>query len=213
MAGESPTPEPDLPSDYQRIEYVERPAGTSASRAFNTTAFAPNDTDECEIRIGFMTTSAPTSSFGYVLCGGQRTTDNTVGFGVCVNKAMTQAGCYGGADCFVNVSCQNVKFDAVAKRSPTKISYSDGTRSNQVSLTPRSVARNFHVFCLPRYNYDEATTPFFGRIYYCTIIEGGVTKVNMLPCRKKSNNAIGFYDTVKETFRTSAYYVAGPDVN
>lgn len=158
-----------------------------------------------------MITAAPTTSYGYVICGGQRTGDNTVGFGVCVTKAMDQVGCYGGANCFVTVSALNKKIDSVAKKNSSGTSFTDGTRTNQVSHTPRSVGRAFNIFGLKYYNSNYIINPFVGRIYYCTIIEGGETMVNMLPCRKGST--VGFYDTVTNVFRYDTSYVAGPDVN
>lgn len=73
---------------------------------------------------------------------------------------------------------------------------------------------DFFVFGMQKYEAaSQITLGFYGRIYYATIIESGVAKANLLPCRRLSDNAIGWYDTVQGTFRSSSYYTAGPDVN
>ena len=212
-----PIPEPVLPEGYVRIEYVNRPGGTSEQRAFNTTGFTPNGTDPLEIRVGFKLIDTPGSNGAYPVVAGQNANDNTVGFGVCVAADGHQVGCFGGEQCYVTPnggeSVENIKYDAVARRTTTSIYYSDGINSNTVSLTPRNIARAFGVFGLKRYNQEAVvgSGSFYGNIYYIIIIEAGVVKVHLIPCKRTSDNRAGFYGLDGE-FHSSLYYVAGPEV-
>ena len=48
--------------------------------------------------------------------------------------------------------------------------------------------------------YIQATTQFFGKIYYCKIYENDVLMRNLVPCFRKEDSVIGFYDLVMEKF-------------
>ena len=54
-----------------------------------------------------------------------------------------------------------------------------------------------------------------GRFYYVKVYDNGTLSNNFIPARRNSDNAVGFYDTVSETFKTNSgtgTFIAGPAV-
>lgn len=48
--------------------------------------------------------------------------------------------------------------------------------------------------------YIQARAQFLGKIFYCKIYENNVLQRNLVPCFRKEDFAIGFYDLVTENF-------------
>ena len=48
--------------------------------------------------------------------------------------------------------------------------------------------------------YVQTSTQFLGKIYYCKIYENNVLTRNLVPCFRKEDSAIGFYDLVTQKF-------------
>lgn len=206
--------EDPLPSAYRRIEYVERPTNANANTGYNTTGFTPNGTDDLDIKMGVMCIQAPTSTNGgYFLICRQTTTNNTVGFGVYVSQNGASIGTFDGQSCLLTPpEIVGQKFDLTVLKTSNGCGITDGIRSNSVTGTPRAMASPLYVFAMYPYTGSNLAMQIYGRIYYLNIKEGGVEKVNFIPCKRRSDNAIGFYNTVAEEFKTSSAYVAGPEV-
>lgn len=215
---QSPTPTPVLPAEYQEVEYIIRPSG-SGNIGYNSFYVQPNGTDELEIRVGFMSAPVQEQTYGYPVGIRATASGDTVGFGVNVNNSITSIGVFAGGNvCSISpnngASIAEIRYDIIAKRKTNEISITDGTNSNSLSLTPRTMAGSLAIFGVIMGSYaNHIEYGFRGRIYYATIIEGGVVKANFVPCRRLSDNAPGWYDTVQEAFRTASRYIAGPDVN
>lgn len=205
--------ERSLPEGYTRVEYVERPTGTANNYGHNTTGLTLNGTDTAVINIGFMTLSVPSTN-GYFLGCKQTTTDNSIGFGIFVPSAMTSYGAFDGTACMItsDASIRNEKIDLTVTKTTTGMTVSDGTNTETITSTPRVMAGALHIFCIPPNTGSSGLSLVCGRIYYINVVEGGVTKLNMIPCKRTSDNAVGFYDTIGGAFRTSSAYVAGAEV-
>ena len=204
-----------VPSGYKIIEYVQRPDNATDARAFNGLGFMPNGTDDLVIKIGFMVTKAPSGAYGYYISCRSQSNANTIGFGLNVNNSLTEFAAFDGTLCSISPndgsSVIGRKYDLVATKTSAGMTLTDGTHSNTVTSTPRPMVTNLFVFGAIAYNADEALFPGFGRIYYLNVKEANLDKINLIPSVRISDNAVGFYDTVQSAFRTSAYYVAGPD--
>ena len=201
-----------LPSGYRRIEYVERPSRTGTSSGYNTTGFTPNGTDDLEIQMGVMYTHL-SSSIGYFLVCRSSNSANSVGFGIYVAGNATGIGAFDGQSCLLTPSeIVGQKFDLTVLKTSNGMGVTDGIRSNSVTGTPREMVSPLYVFAMYPYTGSTLQYPISGRIYYLNIKEGGVEKVNFIPCKRASDNAVGFYNTVANEFKTSSAYVAGPEV-
>lgn len=207
-----------LPNTYKRLEYIQRSTTVGANQAYNTTGLTLNGTDDVIIKIGVMCIQAPSSANGgYFLGCRQTTSNNTVGFGILVPQYGNAIGTFDGQTCYIEPegsgsSIVNKKYDLTVTKTSTGMTVTDGTHSNSVAGTPRAMVGNLYAFALYPYTGSNLVNQIYGRIYYLNIVEGGVEKVNWIPCRRISDNKIGFYNSVNEDFKTSDYYTAGPEV-
>lgn len=200
---------PQIPEGYTAIEYVQATGG--ASSAYNTTGVTLASADSAEIRAGFMTTANQySSSGGYIVGCKQSSSGNTVGFGVLVKQDQTYVGAFDGTLCSIQPaggsSMQGNKYDVIVTKSPTGLTVTDGTNSNATTGTPRSMYGSLYIFSI------SSTVPFTGRIYYLHIYVNGELKAKLIPCKRNSDNAVGFWDAVQEEFRTDNRYTAGPNL-
>lgn len=207
-----------LPSAYKRLEYVERSTTVGLNQAYNSTGFMLNGTDDAVIKMGVMCIQAPSSANGgYFLVCRQTNSNNTVGFGILATQNGASISAFDGQSCALSphsgaVDIVNQKFDLTVNKTSSSMTVSDGTNTNTVTGTPRVMASNLYVFAMYPYTGSNLVSQVYGRIYYLNIVEGGVEKLNFIPCKRISDNAVGFYDSVSESFKTSAYYTAGPEV-
>lgn len=207
----------ELPAEYTRIEYVQRGSSVGTSSGYNTTGVTLNGTDDVTVEIGFMNIAKPSSTSGaYIVGARQNNSGNSVGFGILVNQDETYVGAYDGTLCSIEpeggASIRNKKYDLVVTKTTTGLTVTDGTHTNTTTGTPRAMASALTMFGIPTYNNTGIFVPIFARLYYLTITEGGTVKANLIPCKRKSDSAVGFYDTVQEAFRTAQTYTAGPEV-
>lgn len=212
------SPTPILPSEYQQVEYILRDTSVGSSSGYNTIGFLPNGVDTLVVRAGFMATAKQSSSSGgYITGNRQNNSGNTVGFGVLTDQNTTYIAAWDGVLCSIEpnggASIRNTRYDVTVTKTPTGLTITDGTHTaNTTNNSPRAMVNNLHVFGISNYKSNGVVNPLWGRIYYLNITEGGVSKVNLVPCKRISDGKVGFYDTVQETFRTSGYYTAGPNV-
>ena len=206
-----------LPVEYTRIEYVQRSSNVGTTSGYNTTGVTLNGTDDVTVEIGFMNIAKPSASSGaYIVGARQNNSGNSVGFGILVNQDETYVGAYDGTLCSIEpeggASIRNKKYDLVVTKTTTGLTVTDGTHTNTTTGTPRAMASALTMFGIPAYNGSGIFVPIFARLYYLTITEGGTVKANLIPCKRKSDGAVGFYDSVQEAFRTAQTYTAGPEV-
>ncbi len=64
--------------------------------------------------------------------------------------------------------------------------------------------------------YVKAETQFYGKIYYCKIYDNGTLAKDLVPCYRREDGAIGFYDRVGREFLTppsnGEYMAKGEDI-
>lgn len=207
-----------LPSAYKRLEYVERSTTVGLNQAYNNTGLTLNGTDDATIKMGVMCIQAPgSSSYGCFLACRQTNSDNTIGFAVLAAQSGAGIGAFDGQLCALSphsgaVDIVNQKFDLTVNKTTTGMTVTDGTNTQSVTGTPRAMASSLYVFAVYPYTGSNLVNKVYGRIYYLNIVEGGVEKLNFIPCKRISDSAVGFYDSVSESFKTSQYYTAGPEV-
>lgn len=205
-----------LPSEYKQIQYILRQSGTGPSRAYNTLNVELNGTDPVEIRAGFMASAKQSSSYGYIVACRISNSENSVGFGLCLDLNTTTINAFDGTLCTISpnsgASIRNTRYDVIVNKTSSGLSITDGTNSNSVTTTPRTMGGSLYLFGNKAYDQEQVGYAFYGRIYYVTVFQGGIKVADVVPCKRISDDAVGWYDTVQQTFRYSAYYTAGPDV-
>ena len=207
-----------LPSTYKQIEYVERPTGTGNTAGYINTGVTINGTDEVKIKIGLMVTGDVPSgaNAGYFVSIRATNINNTRGYGIYVDSALTSLGTMDGSTCTISPnggnSVKNIKYDLLCTKKSNGMSITDGTNSNSITSTPRTVASPIYLFAMYPYTGSTLSGMVFGRIYYFDVVEGGTRKCTLIPCKRISDNAIGFYDPIASAFKTSSAFVGGPEV-
>lgn len=126
---------------------------------------------------------------GCVLCGKYESNSNNMFYSR--NKRVNITG------------PQNEVLEIVCK--PHGIDYTNGYDDYSYTLDnipdDSDTMNVFHLFgaCLDNY-YGKHAASFYGTIYKCTISDENGVKVNLVPVKRKADGAIGFYDTVGDTF-------------
>lgn len=203
-----------LPTGYKRVEYIERPVGTSLSAGYNSTGVQLNGTDDVIVKIGCMATGTPSSDSGGFFIGcRQASSSNTIGFGVYVEKSLNTIGAFDGRTCLLTQpgGVLSKAYDLEVTKTTAELAVTDGTLSNTASGTARAMATALYLFGAKNHSKNELLVPCYGRIYYLQITEGNVKKLDLVASVRESDSAAGFFDLVSETFLTTQAYVAGPE--
>ena len=201
-----------VPSGYEEVEYIYNPNGTSTGPIVDT-GVKLGGSGDVVINTSFM--AYGTESTPYVLGCLSSTSSNTIGLGVSCQSDYTTIIVFPGT--VVSISpdpVKGVKHDITATVTSSGASITDGTLSASDTFTPRvhNVA-NLYLFGIKKATANEVNYPFTGRIYYVKVTEGGVDKLELIPCVRLSDGMAGFWDTVNESFIYDSLLVAAPSAH
>lgn len=84
---------------------------------------------------------------------------------------------------------------------PSEINYTTGYDDYHYTLsnTPVDCTGYLHVFGTRNYSSGHYSS-FFGTIYKFTIYDDNGVRINLIPVKRKVDNALGFYDTIQDQF-------------
>ena len=209
--------QPDVPTGYTQVEYVERPSSTSTTAPVLSTGLTLTGVGDVEIDIGFMCTGTISSASVYPIASRASTSNNNFALGVNINQAGTELGVFSGTNTTIapnnGGSILNTRYDVTATVTDTTQTITDGTNTNTATVEPRPHnVTPFWLFGAKKYNVNQLQNAFPGRIYYCTVKENGETKLSITPCTRDDDGAAGFYDKISGNFLTADVLVAGPAV-
>jgi len=199
-----------LPRDYTRAEYVHFSAGSADGVS---TGVTPSKTGNIGIDITFMQTKDRTSNHYFVAAArNMSTTDIGIGVGVQGNNTNVLAfnGILSSIQPNGENSVTNQKISVSAIFTPTSSSITDGTLSDSNSGTGREHGNPIGLWGFYRgdgggyFNY-----PATGRIYSLVVTDNDVEIINLIPCVRKSDNKIGFYNAVNGDFITHTGFTTG----
>lgn len=198
-----------LPAGYEEAECIVNPIGRTSGPCLDTGLTLSGDGDVV-IDVSFMTYGGGETP--YVLGCLSSSTSNTFGLGVSVQDTYSTIIVFPGTVVSIAPSVvRGVKHNITATVTATGATITDGTLTNTQSFTPRPHnVMPIYLFGIKKYNSNEVNYPFTGRIYSCTITEGGVTKLDLVPCKRVSDGMAGFYDLIAGTFVGDASLVAVP---
>lgn len=198
-----------LPAGYEEMECIVNPIGNASGPALNT-GLTLSGNGDVVVDVSFMTYGGEENP--YVLGCLSSTTANTIGFGISVQSTYSTVIVFPGT--VVSIApdvVRGVRHNITATITSTGATITDGTLTDSQTFTPR--AHNvspLYLFGVNKYNATDIQYPFTGRIYSCTVTEGGVTKLDLVPCKRVSDGMAGFYDLVAGTFVGAASLVAVP---
>lgn len=175
----------ELPSEYQQVEYIE-----STGSQYIDTGFIPNQDTEIDSHF-YYTYSNDSSLFG------ARSNSSTQFFLNMSYNGSIIAFQY-ASNIHQTITCATGEYYASFKSQIFKIN------NNQYSITKTNFNAevSLYLFC----NNNNGTTQYFSKakLYHCKIWDNQNLVRDFIPCYRKSDNVIGLYDLVNNTFYTNA---------
>lgn len=193
-----------LPDEYQEVEWIESTGAQYINTGINLNA----TTDATEI--DYMSLKAEGVSFQV-----------PIGSSNASNGANAYHFYIGGTN---NISVRNGKRDVTSigvlwgdgERHVAKIAHDGFYLDNSFyPITSENINQDYSCFVLARNTAGTAAAQCTGRVYRATIYRNGIEIRNLIPCYRISDNIIGMYDMVTETFYTNAgtgTFTKGADV-
>lgn len=190
-----------LPKEYQEVEYV----------TFHGTNSGTSSTEYIDTGI------VPSATKGFFLDADVTGASGCTGWGSGANNAAT---IFRGSSTGLRIQADNVsaaKTYSVTGRHVWTIDYYNQKMGYDNTLDSISPAQygvlNFYLGA-----WYEGGTTFYGmggNVYSFKIYDSGNLSVNYVPCYRKSDGVIGFYDTVNNVFKINnggGTFTKGPDV-
>lgn len=175
-----------LPSEYQEVEYVK----VSSAGPYIDTGVKSSSTAYFEITAKYDDTPGNNHGIFGTMHGGQYVINSWDG---------TSYLCAGSDNGNLSSAEQLQKHDY--KADDTGI-YIDETRKGNVNWSSAQNSKNYHLFAFI-YQDDTIYKTANARIYSCKIWTGGFLVRNLIPCYRKADNVIGFYDINNDEFLTN----------
>ena len=214
----------NLPSIYTELEYVES-RGSGFFDTSNIAALTPAETLSIEIKISSDDANHDMFVFGSRIgvADGEfclvvnnysgDSHDNPSETGTWANAQFGNLGWNSGSravDPGVPISTP-----AVYKMTSTGL-WVNGNRIQEFEATNKNLAwRNVWIFTLMEDGYIRTNKDFYGRFYYMKTYTNDVLTGEWYPCRRNSDNVLGIYDKISNTFLppyTSGSLYPGSDV-
>ena len=180
-----------LPKEYQQVDYIE-----STGTQYINTNYTPVQGDNFEIK------NVTTKSNGMIFYSG--TGENQLGIYVFNNDGYFKYFATGDASHFLSPNVTNETIKIINGDL-----YYGETLKAQSSYVG---AVNITLQIFRRPTGRDYISAEMGRF---TITNGNTIKLDLIPCYKKSNNEIGFYDIINDTFYTNqgtGTFLKGNDV-
>lgn len=200
-----------LPNEYQEVEYIEN----TGTQYLLTDFIFRKDLENPKIEWKHMQIAKPTNDnmlFGYTASGGAVYFE----YYETVDRGFSGIGGirYAGIPYPSSLRLNNVAVCSINKEklilNGTEFS-SNGVYTNLTTVNPMSI------FAWTNSNGTSGSYINKGaRIYYLRFYNGDKLLGNFIPCYRKSDNEIGMYDTVSQTFYTNqgtGTFLKGEDVD
>lgn len=212
----------NLPSAYQQVEYIATTRTSDTENAYIVTNATFSGNGAVIVEGKFRTTDA-TGAKGIVGC--RQTSDSSMGLSVYVNKtsSVDKFGVYSPpfiTEALTVVDGEDYSFAMTIANGNQSVSLTDSSDNTSTVSGASSIAAfaNTPICVMGAKTSGDSNHqyPFDGRIYYVKVSEGGVPKLDLIPCYRKSDGVIGMYDLISNLFYTNAgsgSFTKGADVN
>lgn len=182
------TQQRNLPSTYQQVEYIE-----STGSAYIDTGIIPNTNTKIDISFELITKG------NYGIIFGGEDAYNSNGFHL-YNTSGNFDISFGARYSASTIPFElNTKYKFVMDKTGFTLNSTSGTfETNTISTT-----YSIYLFAVHRAT-NVTETNALKRIYYCKLYNNGTLVRDMIPCYRVSDNVIGMYDLVSNTFFTNA---------
>ena len=182
-----------LPSEYQQVEYIE----STGTQYIDTGINVNTTTSRYETKINPSLVSGTMGIFGtrnYI-------SSNSSSMNVfIINGAFRLDWLTGAGDYSVNNISSNTEYTISITRGLATINNVDYTSAATTSID------GSYTFYVGNFNNAGSvySNGFSGKIYYSKLYNNNILVFDGVPCYRKSDNVIGMYDLVTNTFFTNA---------
>lgn len=193
-----------IPVEYQQVEYLQAAQGSRANGVyFNTERQFSSDMITASFIAGFQLSSGSPNDAKRVLSTKETTaaaSTVTPGWALYVNssnaKLVSWANSPGAA---IDITSPYDRYDITAtyENSEVTIAQAGGETISYTGASKNCRGVDIGVFGTPGSNTKYL---FHGRIYYAKAEQDNELIFDLVPCIRKSDSAIGFYDRVDERF-------------
>lgn len=194
LGGGGPTPPPPspLPTGYKPLTYVETPLGT---QAYIKTGVTASNTIGFEIDAMILDAISNTG-YGCLFGGRQGSNNNDFQLSSYIASGSSFGGSLrrGGSSQNYNAHLSaNTRFTAKLSGNTYTVGGTDYTTAANISS-----GKEIYLFALN----NNGTAAQFGhdRVYRFKLYNGATLVLDYYPCRRESDNVVGFYDLVNEVF-------------
>lgn len=196
---------PRLPSAYQEVEYIQ-----STGTQYIDTGIMPSSSTN--ITMDYEYISGQSGKYIPLAC--ERTTVGSSMFGVWINDRTKEIAInYGTIDTGA-ISGTSGAGRHIYSNNGNKW-YLDGNLIKTISTSSFSSTGSFFIFALNA-GTDIQTRDCTAKLYSFTAYQNSNLIRKLVPCYRKSDNAIGLYDLVNNVFYTNAgtgVFLMGAEVN
>ena len=203
-----------VPSEYTQIEYVNRPSSAGPGVYANTNVSLSGVGDVVVIADFMQKTGSNYSSY---IVGVRVNIANTNTNGIVVGINSTEDGLFAWSGDSASLSqastTVNRRISVTATFTGSNCTITDG-ESTAISAEYEPVDYRNQPICIfgRKKTTSQVSDAFSGNCYYVKISEGGTVKLELIPCTRNADSAVGFWDRVNSRFITNARFVAGPTV-
>ena len=186
---------PILPIDYQEVEYIE-----STGKQSLDTGVIGNYTDNLTIKAKLQLLKTKGSE--NAIMGNKNSSNQGTTMFFSQNSSNLRTWC--GSGTTWNIADLTVNEDTEIEISFTVPSGRNAIINNTsyTSTRANNVTSNDTTFAIFNDKPSTVLSPSFLRVYYYEIYIDNVKKCQLIPCYRKSDNVIGMYDLVTNTFKT-----------
>lgn len=197
-----------LPIEYQQIEYIE---GTGTQ--YILTNYVPNSSSKVYFK--FTTTKQLSDNFNCLIGSGLINATNTnFGFSVILENRTSELKFRSYADTLNatgKIINQNETHNYILEYG--KLICDDIEYTGNTDLSSGNMSE---LYIFARYfKQSDAAGISKGKLYNLKVEENSITKMNLIPCYRKSDNEVGLYDLVNDVFYTNqgtGEFAKGADV-
>lgn len=182
------------PSDYQRVEYIE----TNGNQVIDTNYVL----DDSNIKIETKIYTANMPSNEQVIISNYKNTGPRFALGLYQQKIFLYTQTLANVVTDTLTGSQTLEFSAEVNYNNSYrniiLNNQEYKRADAVQILSDQTIKLF------ARDLSDTTRSFIGRVYYLKLYVAGKLKFDFVPCFRKSDNVIGLYDLVSNTFFTNA---------
>ena len=198
---------------YQQVEYICSNSLTKASCSYIDSQLT-DSTNNYKIEVGFKYVSNG-GTFPSVICAGYRSFRITPSPAYNAVRATQYSHQWTPEDVTLSKITSGNSYVAIAECSQRSISIQVDDNEPSVNSNVNTSYSGSTIYLLNCPDSPSAQDgPYINPVYYWKIWQDGVQVAEMYPCKRKSDNEAGVYDTIRGLFLTNAgggSLVLGPE--